>query len=107
MSEIIFIVILLAIVWFWSNSLQAREIALTAVSNYCRKMNLQLLDDYVALTGLWPKRDDTGKIKAWRSYVFEFSVSGAERYNGKIVLLGSKVEGIYLEPHRDPNQFDS
>jgi len=104
--DLLLIVLLVAVCLFWSNSLAAREVALSAVKSYCLKMDLQLLDDYVALTGLWPKRNTQGKIQAWRSYTFEFSSTGRERYNGKIITLGNTVESIYLEPYRALNQDD-
>ena len=107
MIDLLLIAFILAVGLFWSNSLAAREIALNAVKSYCLKMDLQLLDEYVALTGLWPKRNAQGKIQAWRSYTFEFSSTGLERYNGKIILLGNMVESICLEPYRETDQDDS
>jgi len=107
MIDLLLIALLVAVCLLWSSSLAAREIALNAVKTYCLKMDLQLLDDYVALTGLWPKRNAQGKIQAWRSYTFEFSSTGRERYNGKIVTLGNTVESIYLEPYRVRNQDDA
>lgn len=100
MTDLIFIMLIVAMLWFWSNSLQAREAAMSVVKAHCRRLDLQLLDDYVALTGFWPKRNAEGRIQAWRSYAFEFSATGVERYNGKIVMLGRRVESIYLEPYR-------
>ncbi len=106
MIDLLLIVLLVAVCLLWSNSLAARELALNAVKSYCLKMDVQLLDDYVALTGLWPKRNIQGKIQAWRSYTFEFSSTGHERYNGKIIILGHVVESIVLEPYRILNQDD-
>ena len=80
--------------------MKAREIAFMAANVYCQKMNVFLLDEYVALNGQWLKRDEDGKIKAWRSYQFEFSSTGDERYHGKLIMLGRKVIKIQLEPYR-------
>lgn len=107
MIDLLLIVFILAICLLWSSSLAAREIALNAVKAYCLKMDVQLLDEYVALTGLWPKRNAQGKIQAWRSYTFEFSSTGLERYNGKIVMLGNIVQSIYLDPYRVMGQDDT
>jgi hypothetical protein len=107
MPDLILILLLLAIGWIWSSNLAAREIALHSVKAYCQKMNLQLLDGYVALTGLWPKRNANGKLQAWRSYSFEFSATGTERYNGKIIFLGHRIESIHLDPYREINDEDS
>ena len=103
MIEVFLSLFILAAAWFWSTSLKAREIALGAVKRQCRILDLQLLDDCVALTGLWPKRGASGKVEAWRRYAFEFSASGADRYSGSIVMLGSRVERIEFEPQKIPN----
>ncbi len=100
MTNIIFILLLLLVLLLWSNALKAREQALAAVRQYCHKMELQLLDDCVALNGLWLRRDSHGKLRFWRSYGFEFSATGFERYHGKIVLLGRKIESIMTEPYK-------
>ncbi|MCF6252229.1 MAG: DUF3301 domain-containing protein [Methylococcaceae bacterium] len=100
MLDFFFIILLLLIGFYWSNAMKAREIAFIAVNVHCQKMDVQLLDEYVALIGIWPKRDDDGKIKAWRSYQFEFTSTGDERYNGKVVMMGDKVLSIQLEPYR-------
>ncbi len=100
MLDFFFIILLLLIGFYWSNAMKARAIAFIAVNVHCQKMDVQLLDEYVALIGIWPKRDDDGKIKAWRSYQFEFTSTGDERYNGKVVMMGDKVLSIQLEPYR-------
>ncbi len=100
MLDFFFIILLLLIGFYWSNAMKAREIAFIAVNVHCQKMDVQLLDEYVALIGIWPKRDNDGKIKAWRSYQFEFTSTGDERYNGKVVMMGDKVLSIQLEPYR-------
>ncbi len=99
-AEIIIIVLLVSFFLYWSNSQQAREIALNAVKIYCRRMEIQLLDEYVALNALWLKRDENGQIRIWRSFLFEFTATGEDRYNGKVIMLGKRIESIQLEPHR-------
>ena len=100
MLDLFFITLLLLIGFYWSSAMKAREVAFIAVKFHCQKLDVQLLDEYVALNGIWPKRDDRGKIQAWRSYQFEFSSTGDERYNGKVIMLGSKVLSIQLDPYR-------
>lgn len=100
MADFVFIVLLLLLGFYWSSATKAREIAFSVVKTYCQKMDVLLLDEYVALTGQWFKRDQRGKVKAWRSYQFEFSSTGDERYHGKVVMLGTKVLSIQLEPYK-------
>ena len=77
-----------------------KEIALAATRRYCREMDLDLLDDSVVLRGFWLKRDSRGSLRMWRSFLFEFSTTGEERYQGRIILLGNTVETIQLQAHR-------
>jgi hypothetical protein len=100
MIDLLLIAALLALGFYWSNAMKAREIAYAAVVVHCQKMEVQLLDDYVALTGFWLKRDDYGKLVGWRSYQFEFTSTGEERYQGKVVLVGKKVTNIQLDVYR-------
>ena len=100
MLDLFFIIVLLIIGFYWSTAMKAREIAFMAANAHCQKMDVFLLDEYVALNGQWFKRDADGKVKAWRSYQFEFSSTGEERYHGRLVMLGVNVVKIQLEPYR-------
>jgi hypothetical protein len=61
---------------------------------------VQLLDDSVVLRGFWLQRDPRGALRVRRSYLFEFTSTGNERYHGCTVMLGRRVETIQLAPHR-------
>ncbi len=84
-----------------------REMALRAVKFHLKGLNLQLLDENVALRGFWFKRNERHNLCAWYSYIFEFSSTGDERYSGKVVVLGGRVTNIELEPYRLPESEDS
>ena len=99
-SDLILIGLFIFFYLYWSSSHDVKQIAYNAVKAYCLKMDVQLLDDYVALNGFWLKRNEHGKIQVWRSYVFEFTSQGDDRYNGKVIMLGRKIEAIQLEPYR-------
>ncbi len=100
MIDLLLIILLLFIGFYWSNAMKAREIAYAAAVIHCKKMEVQLLDEYVALNGFWLKRDANGKWVGWRSYQFEFTSTGEERYQGKIVTLGNNVINIELQAYR-------
>lgn len=85
---------------YWWKAHGMKEMALAATRNYCRKVDVELLDDTVVLRGFWLKRDQSGRLRMWRSYLFEFTTTGEERYSGRIILLGGRVESIQLETHR-------
>lgn len=101
MLDDIFLIILLLVAYlYWSNAQQVKEFALKATRAHCLCMEVQMLDEYVALSGIWLKRDAAGKVHVRRSFLFEFSSTGNERYNGRIVMLGCQVELIHMEPYR-------
>jgi hypothetical protein len=85
---------------YWFNAQKAKEIALGTARAHCLAMEVQMLDDYVALNGIRLKRDKLRKIHLRRSFQFEFSSTGNERYNGTVFVLGRRVESIYMDPYR-------
>lgn len=85
--------------YFW-RAQGARERALLVTRQYCQNKALQLLDETVGLSGLWLKRNAEGRMCLRRTYRFEFTATGEERYEGKTVLLGYQTEQIYLPPYR-------
>ncbi|HAO32681.1 MAG TPA: DUF3301 domain-containing protein [Candidatus Competibacter sp.] len=83
--------------WFWRDSLGAREQARAASSRACKQSGVQLLDDTVALERLWPRRDRDGRLKFERLYVFEFTDTGHNRQVGSVLLVGWRVEVLQME----------
>ncbi len=100
LSDIVLIFIVCFAYGYWFNAQKAKEIALATAKNHCLAMEVQMLDDYVALNGLSLKRDKAGKIQLSRTFLFEFSSTGNERYNGAVLMLGRKVSAINMEPYR-------
>ena len=85
---------------YWFNAQKTKEIALATARDHCLTMEVQMLDDYVALNGIRLKRGPLGKIQLQRSFLFEFSSTGNERYNGTVLMLGRRVESVDMEPYR-------
>ena len=96
----LFFLTLLALVFiFWMRQQQAKLMTLKAVRRHCQQENLQLLDDTLALTGMrW--RNGPGGWKLHRDYHFEFSSTGDERYDGRVILAGRRIIGLQLQAHR-------
>ena len=88
-------------------AVQAREYAYSIVVRYCKSKDLLLLEQSVSFKAAWLKRDPNGRLRCWRSYQFEFSSTGDERYHGLIILLGRRIERIDLEPYRLPPSPES
>lgn len=92
-----FLLVLSIGLWFWRDSLGAREQACAASSRACRQSNMQLLDDTVALERLWLRRDRDGRLKLERLYLFEFTDTGLIRRVGSVLLVGWRVEVLQME----------
>ena len=100
MLELSALALAVGAMWFWFDSLRARERAVAAGRAACERYGVQLLDDTVAIAGLRLARDRDGRMKVERRYVFEFSDTGDNRRQGAMVLLGAELSDIQLEPYR-------
>ncbi len=89
-------------VYWWQSGLfkgRARELAIA----HCRQLELQLLDQSMVITGIWPARSGSGKIEFRRTYQFEFSSIGDRRYQGLLVMQGMRLKSIELETYKLPD----
>jgi hypothetical protein len=100
LTHVVLIGLAVLVVAYWWRALAAREVALRAVRQHCERLGVQLLDDTVALRGLWLRRKSSTSLGVWRAYAFEFSVTGGERYSGRITMIDDRVLHIELPPHR-------
>lgn len=98
--EIAALVVLLALGWFWYESIRAREIGIGAVRAFCVREGLQLLDDTVVCRRMRPARNERGHMSVRRVFEFEYSGSGYDRYRGSVTLLGREIELLDLGAHR-------
>jgi hypothetical protein len=94
------ILLLAAGIFFWLDSLRARERAVQAGRAACQRYDLQFLDDTVSFTRIRLRRDEEGQLKIARTYTFEFSDTGNNRRHGAIVMLGGELQDLQLEPYR-------
>lgn len=97
MSEILYFVILGFIIWFWRDSMQAREQAVSAGSQACQHINAQLLDQTVVLTRLRLCRTKTGTMALCRVYIFDFTLDGQARRKGTITMRGQVILDLVLD----------
>ena len=105
-GTIVFLVVAIAVGWFWQNSLAARDAANVAAMEACQRMQLQFLDGTVAFAQLrWVR--DRGQLKLRRTYVFDYTAASMERLQGFVVLLDRYVETVgfarVAEPARTVN----
>ena len=86
---------------FWRGQ-AAREAAVAATRKYCRDEGVILLDQTVALCRRRIRRHEDGWPRLVRTWCFEFTVSGRERYRGRTETLADSVLVIQLESHQLP-----
>ena len=87
---------LLAIAWYWHDSLGARERANEAAFETCRNTGASLLDGTVAFRRLRAVRVDGGPLQLRRTYVFDYSLDGYTRQQGIVILTGRTVDSVGL-----------
>ena len=100
LRSLFFLLLLAALVWFWFDSLRALEVARKMGKRVCSDANVQFLDDTVANISLALARDKSGRRVLRRSYRFEFSETGNTRLEGRVILLGDKIESVTMEPYQ-------
>ena len=88
--------------YWWQSGLfkgRARELA----TAHCRQLDLQLLDQSMVITAIWPALSPGGKIEFCRTYQFEFSSIGDRRYQGQLKIQGLRLKSIELETYKLPD----
>ena len=83
-----------AVVWFWQDSLAARESANAAAMEACNRLGLQFLDGTVAFARVTLVRVDGGRLRLRRTYVFDYTANSIERRQGFVLLTGRRVETV-------------
>jgi hypothetical protein len=102
MDNLIAILGLLLVGWFWLDSLRARELATEICRAACQQRGLQFLDQTVALRLLRTRRTTAG-LRLRRIYRFDFSEEGVGRRSGYLILVGMDLESIDLGlPEQEP-----
>ncbi len=99
-AELLALLLLGAVVWFWFDSLKAREAGIDAARRACLREGLQFLDETVVGRAIRLARNDLGHVGLRRAFDFEYSVSGHDRYRGAIVMEGREVVLVDLAAHR-------
>lgn len=97
MENLLLLAIIGAGIWFWLDSMQARERAIAAAVRACKESNVQLLDQTVALASLKPARNAQGHLVWRRIYNFEYSLQGVERRHGRAILRGRMLEQVQID----------
>ncbi|WP_089723773.1 DUF3301 domain-containing protein [Candidatus Thiosymbion oneisti] len=97
MNNLLAVLALLLLGWFWLDSLRAREVATEICHAACKQRDLQFLDQTVSLRRLRIRRTGTG-LRIVRVYGFDFSTEGIGRHSGYLILVGLNPETIGSDP---------
>lgn len=98
LTEVLVIAGFFAAIWFWLDTLKAREAGVRAARQACAEEGLQFLDETVVGRSLRPARNEAGHFRLRRVYAFEFSDTGNNRCSGSVTLLGGDVEFLHIRP---------
>ena len=111
MADILLIALILIIIWYWWDTQQSNEIALTMCKRKCSQAGLQLLDATVSRQRSWIRRGPRGNLQICRLYSFDYYNEASEtfseagfggRNNAYIVLIGNQVVETSMPHHDSP-----
>lgn len=83
---------------YWQQRRQT-EFAQRFIEQRCEHLGLQLLS---IARGAHKMKDQQGRWHWHTVYVFEFSVNGADAYQGHVVMEGFRPSQFQVPPHRMP-----
>jgi len=85
------------LLWFWWDTMRARERAISLARQACERAGVQLLDETVSVKKLGVARGRSGTLQFQRFYEFNFSMTGGDRRGGTVVLLGLTQKYLVLD----------
>ena len=100
LEQLLLVTLVAAVGWLFYDGIRVREMALRAGREYCRNVDLQMLDETVSRQRISLCRAADGQLRIKRRFVFEFTSDGERRYRGEIVTHGALVLGVQVELHR-------
>jgi hypothetical protein len=98
LNALVWLAVIALLIIYAVKAMRARETAYRAARRHCDEMDVQILDQNVYLRRIWFKRNDAGRLSLWRTFYFEFTFSGADRYFGRVIMLGRRVEKVRTGP---------
>ncbi len=100
LSHLFWLMILAVAMMYWWSAYGIKQLALIATKAYCVTMDVQLLDESLALKRIKIRREHSGKLLLLRYFNFEFASTGDDRYQGEVIMHGKTCIGIHLDAHR-------
>jgi len=96
MQEILLILILLAVLAYWWDTMYTNERALRACQQLCRNAQTLLLDGTIVRQRVWLRRN-AGHVQICRLYSFEYSNDSESRQQGYVVMLGHRIAETQMD----------
>jgi hypothetical protein len=87
---------LIGLLWYWRDSLGARDAANDAARETCAGLGASLLEGTVSFRRLRTVRGAGGSLELERTYVFEYTRDGYVRQQGFVVVAGRAVQSVGL-----------
>lgn len=95
-SNVLILLLLGAVVFFWVDSVRAKEVATTKAKELCSRYQVQFLDDSAALARLRLGRTSAG-LRFQRSFNFGYYRDDLGRRQGNLTLLGMRVHSYQID----------
>ncbi len=99
MSKVVSLIGFGLIVYYWSLTQKLKQLAYTAAHSRCKEAGIQLLDQTVVMSKIRLKNVVGRGIRFQRVYLFEFTSTGEQRYQGRVVIHGKHILEIKLEAY--------
>lgn len=116
MENLLFILLIFSIIWYWWDTQQSNEIALAVCKQKCINAGLQLLDATVTRQRTWLRRNTDSRVQICRLYSFEYiddspdeftQSTFGEREHGYIVLIGKQAVETNMSHHASDSSTKS
>lgn len=99
MLEYSLLALIIAIAWFWIDTISKRELAIQLGKNLSQQFDLQFLDETVACEKITLKRNEKGQVAILRCYEFMVSSSTNDRIKCNLFLLGKDLHNWHIPPY--------
>jgi len=96
-NDVVILLLLAGIAAFWWQQDQFHRRALALAKQACERAEVQLLDDSVGMRRLRLVHRRAFELQIIRTFGFEFSQTGAQRYSGSVVFAGRRVQAVDLD----------
>lgn len=100
LSDVFVVLVLMLFAWLWWLDRGLKQQAYRRCKLYCENANLQLLDDNIQIQVTRIRKNKQGQWRLYRCFVFEFTSTQEQRYQGRLEMMGRAITHIELDPYR-------